>query len=112
MSSKNYYFHDGDSGNLAYGEIINSSSTFVYNQSQYQNVQYDIKLYYGIKQTRKFIRLCGNGYNFIELNRTYLELQPNVCGNTYPDIDLAFSIVQRNYQYGYGLDMIPGANLE
>ena len=56
-------------------------------------MQYDIKLYYGIKQTRKFIRLCGNGYNFLQLSRAYLVFQPNVCGTTYPDIDLALSLV-------------------
>ena len=73
VSSKNYYFLDGASGNLVYGEVINISDVSAYNQTQYQRVQYDIKLYYGIKQTRRFIRLCGNGYNFIQLNRTYLE---------------------------------------
>ena len=75
-------------------------------------MQYDIKLYYGIKQTRKFIHLCGNGYNFIQLNRTYLIFQPNACGKTYPDIAQALASVLQNYQYGQGLDMVPDASIE
>ena len=48
-STENYYFPNGAENSLVFGEVKNKSALGLYQSYSYLRVQYDLRLYHGLR---------------------------------------------------------------